>query len=1622
MTSCLSDKDIDSLIMPILGSKYIPARVMYDLQSGVSTIESVLSRIYSGLSTTGWCLVPVWTRHHWATTIVRYDGNMHATVYDSAAAPPTCRDFMSMWKRLGISANVVQHCRQPRNSLECGLHVCMIALIVSVAAVPPQFTNSLTVTNLGLWRRELVQNSVRAMTPSALARCVPWAATWLSAEAKPPVVGGSTSSFPIDSHRKPREKALAGTGNPIEIIDDEAAHANVPFSREQILSLSRPVDRPAIEKWFTTLHAARLETLGGPPRHSLPETMAPLRTLPERLEHLREPLEKLARSAVKAKAAATTAQSWDCWQEGSMVTTTVVDTIVRVLAKHFPQHLILESLPFAVFANHGRGAGTLVNSTNVKNLIAVIAHIPGHFVLLTHRLGNSHVELLDSLSASTTASALSGALQFVSDRFAALLGTIDRNVTTVVRMPCAGQRTNDCAIEAIRNLMGTIGLSKHRTHEKLFDRSVIQKVWIATSTGKHPSDVIEQLLHWTRETPTPTRYRNDPYEGRIMLNAKAPSESAISPCCGREKIIGPWCAWHHPLLTADVANQQQCQGTSGKKQNRCRENAISSKDRAWRYCWYHLPPIDKQRLVESLREPVQVAPSTTTMTESDVRSFAAVCQPQALVELRTTNGPGIRRLLGFIDSNPTGSTFEARARFCDACGEWHEVPHDREPLPDGDTTYTLMTIAKNQPEYSIDCENAEDGSDCGEERADVEELRTSTAKAQDNLRDTLLTPSVSPAGAMRADIAQRWFIFNDRPPHVHQTVWAEMTPATRKAHIRWLQRLKAAPPELHRTQLSTAAVEVVLRMANERQWSWPTISSSLSTLATAVKNVSLYTNSLHGSDLRTDPYYGAALRYAQKRARHSSINPKKCAPLTLDDFQKLSKSLQGGPWVLLQLSWFFAGRVGDTRQIEPRNLHFGSTDIGTQTIAAHALFTAGKGLHCWGPYTIHTRIPTTIATALREHITRFSSSATVCTTQDQQVLSRALAELPDHSLRSIRKGSLTFLADCGVDDSALQLVSGHKRKDTLLRYLGWGQRSSEAERSALHRAQLVAAPTSTSMANSTAPVTAGSHPMWAGFNSGFNGDKRGRRVAEPPTLFPLQAPNAQSLGIVQGENDEDSSQWPLHAKDVPCLLDVGNSYRFVASADLREATRLGLAWLRDDASYGISWPPLVEKQLPYASFTALEITTMLQVGKIRPLRPDEAIRSGVRAFTVEQAAKRRKRPIFEPLNNACINREALPPLRYTSRSQRRDIISHAKFFLQFDFAGYYDQFPIHEDVQNCYVMRSRLPVTWDGASHTLFALTRVPMGASWSAHTAQTLTWAILEPVLHDHRVRVVTMIDNVAIMSDEPEAFTSAVSIFLERCRLFGATLNDTDTLPSSPSEILRQGRMTIEREETFLGEVYTNGKVRNTSANVAKLGKAFARLQAALMDDTIIVSRRHIAALIGLTNFLAHTVGVPPRDLFDIVRMYSRVAAMPSCWDQPLKVTPHMVTTIGQAIGPLLANEPTTPPPLPSAPSYNNKDYDVIAIVDASATGFGAFVLINGDIMEVKGGWRTSIRHSAWAEPIGALEIVRWIRSKSAGRIALVTDHSALAKGQRRPISGNGGFSHAFHPLLLQSITVTV
>ena len=65
-----------------------------------------------------------------------------------------------------------------------------------------------------------------------------------------------------------------------------------------------------------------------------------------------------------------------------------------------------------------------------------------------------------------------------------------------------------------------------------------------------------------------------------------------------------------------------------------------------------------------------------------------------------------------------------------------------------------------------------------------------------------------------------------------------------------------------------------------------------------------------------------------------------------------------------------------------------------------------------------------------------------------------------------------------------------------------------------------------------------------------------------------------------------------------------------------------------------------------------------------------------------------------------------------------------------------------------------------------------------------------------------------------------------------------------------------------------------------------------------------------------------------------------------------------------------------------------------------------------QLKAGFKRHIGHSAHSEPIAATEVVRWIRANlPPGRIAIVTDHRALANGQRRWWSMNGGFSTAWH-----------
>ena len=326
----------------------------------------------------------------------------------------------------------------------------------------------------------------------------------------------------------------------------------------------------------------------------------------------------------------------------------------------------------------------------------------------------------------------------------------------------------------------------------------------------------------------------------------------------------------------------------------------------------------------------------------------------------------------------------------------------------------------------------------------------------------------------------------------------------------------------------------------------------------------------------------------------------------------------------------------------------------------------------------------------------------------------------------------------------------------------------------------------------------------------------------------------------------------------------------------------------------------------------------------------------------------------------------------------------------------------------------------DGRACDKFMLTRLPMGGSHAAHIAQTVTWAILEPITQMAHVQNPTMLDNVCIASNDEHSFVKAVQCFLHRCELVGATLNDQDTIPRSREEILSRGLVGSEQPFIFLGEEYIGDRVRNPPKHIEKLRKAWQRLRNALSDHPEVITRRNLAAIIALVFWMCNTLDIGMHHLHNLLRMLSAVESASGPWDSPVAISPTMVNQFAPVVHILLENKTVRPYVFPR-PSQDASDYDAVVIVDASATGFGGYALVpsrdkHGNpmnrVLRFSHGFSTHVRHSAWAEPFGAKMILQLIRKEyGAKNVAVVTDHSAMPLRQQRPLSGHGAFSPSFY-----------
>ena len=1179
-------------------------------------------------------------------------------------------------------------------------------------------------------------------------------------------------------------------------------------------------------------------------------------------------------------------------------------------------------------------------------------------------------------------------------------------------------------------------------------RATAQK---APKTPVAPFPVAKEL-----HSPSPAKARDS------ATSQAAPSsgdeQPAPSGCkkCKRQAICDGLCAWHHDKITSCV-DRKKCGAKTSNRNQRCNELALTIGGA--KQCWYHSSPLALKAVRDAIagitlqaadalptgdnearvrhdpyshkviddsrpKQKANTVGSDSAMPHGDLTAILATLRKGTSVEIDMIRPPYQRTKYRLQIEHTPRQGFLGRAaiaaRYCDVCYEWHHMDEGTIPLPEIDTHYFQVTLdppSLEESRVSEECRFDDGGSDIDSEDLDDEKDKADIAQAlqdAENMkrnepeRQFIGSAPVGPTSCIRADVLQKTYIYSSRPPHVHQGSWKKIEECSRKRHIRWLNAIKAMPDDLKQCSLAHAAIELVLRKAQEakKAWAWSTIATNMGAIKGALKGLPAYTNARQGIDLEEDYLWHEFEQHANRLAKLRGTKPTNCEPLTIEQHEEMCEfDLKGhlGAWCLQHLSWAIKGRVGDMRRLLPENIKMATEEDETGQVPVSALFIEGKGARFWGPYTIHSHLPPPIAKVIRQYLKARQQNAHAFSTADQRLISKSVAQWKNHSLRSIRRGALIHMSECGVKLADLIKVSGHKRMETLLRYLGWGERDGEAVLAAKERSRLEM---EAKKRRRPAPAGGGMNefPMNMGIHSGLNGEK-GRRVKPPAPLFAYNPVSRSEL--FPATSKIDRSGYRLHVKETGEV--TSELYESIAAEGLRENLTKGKGWITSSENYGIQWPPMEPSQVPYSSFSTEDALVFLKNGKWRPLRTDEVIRSYVKGFLQPNDTKLTLRPVFEPYYNSVIIREQLPILHYPSEAEKRYTLAGKKYIFLFDYKAWYDQIPLADEVQSCHVVRLKEPVEWEGEMHTLFVLTKDPMGATHSAHTAQTITWAICEP-LYNMNVSLVTMIDNVIVASDDAAEFVRAVQTFVQRSDRFGAMLNDRDQIPSDPEEILKMGRQYATTWTSILGAEYKDGFVRNNEKNMANLAEAYQRLQQSMGDPNVIVTRRNVAAIISLAFYMARVVEIRVAQHFHLLRLHRKVSAMRGKWDAPYQITQKEMESVGMIVGRLLLNKPIRPTIKP-LPGNDLSDYEAVAIMDASATGFGAWVLWQGRTFELRSGWKNHNFHSAHAEPTAGKEVAQWIRARCRGRIAVVTDHIAMALSQRRPISGNGGFSTAYH-----------
>ena len=279
----------------------------------------------------------------------------------------------------------------------------------------------------------------------------------------------------------------------------------------------------------------------------------------------------------------------------------------------------------------------------------------------------------------------------------------------------------------------------------------------------------------------------------------------------------------------------------------------------------------------------------------------------------------------------------------------------------------------------------------------------------------------------------------------------------RQRHQCALRRMQSAFRDRRFWPMSLAGAIVAMHRerAAANHWKSATLQRELANVAGAFQDLPLYSNSPVSFSLNDSAEFRNAMRATQLRANEEQIGSQPAATMA-QTRRAISKAPDVPVKVAIALTYSCAGRVGDVLKVKRQEVTMEKDFMATGAIKV--AFCRGKGARFSQPYTVPTTCPPEWRSLVHQYLQGMESSAWLFPGGTQTFgvkVNMALRAVdPEFTVRALRRGALQAMARAGVSIETLLLFSGHKRVETLLRYLNWGAEADEraqlARAAALH--------------------------------------------------------------------------------------------------------------------------------------------------------------------------------------------------------------------------------------------------------------------------------------------------------------------------------------------------------------------------------------------------------------------------------------------------------------------------------------------------------------------------------------------------------------------------------------------